>query len=139
MIRFSRREDYAVILVNSLAVSYGKRLVPLSEIAKHYNISVLFLRNLAAELRQVGMIKAVEGKHGGYYLQKHPKDIKVGDVLQVFSKKPMLLCCSYGREKTKCPKETYCEPGHIWRRLNKEFLDKIYKLSLTEFMSYKSR
>ena len=86
MIRLSRREDYAVILVNKLATEYNKRLVPLSEIAKEYNISLLFLRNLANELRSAGLIKAVEGKLGGYYLSKDAKKIKMGDILEVFSK-----------------------------------------------------
>ena len=44
MIKLSRREDYAVILVNELAKEYKKRLIPLSEIAGEYSISLLFLR-----------------------------------------------------------------------------------------------
>lgn len=138
MIRFSRREDYAVILVNTLAQNYGKGVLPLSEIAKKYKISVLFLRNLALELRKNGIIKAIEGKNGGYYLEKQPKDIKIGEVLSVFSTKPVLQCCSIRKGRDKCPKERFCEPGHIWRKLNKEFLDKIYKLNVLEFMQYKN-
>lgn len=137
MIRFSKREDYTVMLVHALAQQYGKRLVPLSEIASRYKISVLFLRNLANELRQNNIIKATEGKNGGYFLEKDPKTIKIGDILSIFTNKPMLQCCAVGKDKTKCPKEKFCEPGHIWRRLNKEFLDKIYNLSVTEFMSYR--
>lgn len=137
MIRLSRREDYAVILVNKLATSYNKRLIPLSEIAKEYHISVLFLRNLAFELKNAGLIKASEGKKGGYTLSKDPKKLRIGDVLRVISQKPMLPCCSFGMGRTSCPKESICEPGHIWRKLHQEFLDKIYSLSLDEFMHYK--
>ncbi|SRR5258708_35530458 len=138
MIRFSKREDYAVILADSLARAYGKRLVPLSEIAATYKISLLFLRNLAYELRQHEIIKAVEGKKGGYYLSKDPASLKVGEILEVFNTKPMLQCCSFGDGRTKCPKEQFCQPGHVWTKLNKEFLDKIYNLTLLEFMKYKN-
>lgn len=138
MIRFSKREDYAVIIISELAKNYNKRLVPLSEIAKRYKISVLFLRNLANELKNAGIITAVEGKSGGYLLQGDPSILKVGDVLQVFSKKPLLECCPIGKlHKGACKKVSSCETGYVWRRLNKEFLDKIYKLSLLEFVNYK--
>jgi Rrf2 family cysteine metabolism transcriptional repressor len=139
MIRFSRREDYSVILVNKLAENYKKRLVPLSEVAKEYNLSILFLRNLAAELRKRNIIKATEGKNGGYYLDKNPKQIKIGDILKIFSDKPILDCCVLGRGKSQCPKEKYCEPGHVWRQLNKEFLERVYNLSLSDFINYKSK
>lgn len=141
MIRFSRKEDYAVILVHELVENYKKRLVPLSEIAKEYNISLLFLRNLANELKHAGLIKAVEGKSGGYYIDKDPTFVKVGEVLQIFSKESLVRCCSALEKKstkTACSKESFCQPGYIWRKLNKEFLEKIYNLTLKEFMEYRS-
>lgn len=139
MIRFSKKEDYAVVLINKLVQNYSKRFIPLSEIAKEYKISVLFLRNLAGQLRKSGIIKANEGKNGGYSLAREPKEIKIGEVLGVFSKKPMLDCCPLETLKLriKCAKEDYCIPGFAWRRLNKDFLEKIYNLNLEEFLSKK--
>ncbi|MBI4096819.1 MAG: Rrf2 family transcriptional regulator [Candidatus Levybacteria bacterium] len=138
MIKFSRSEDYAVILVHALAKQYNKRLVPLSEIAKKYDISILFLRNLANVMVHAGLIKAVEGKNGGYFLAKDPKTLKVGEVLRAFSHKQMLLCCPTGQmHDGKCPKEAFCETKTIWRRLNEEFLNKVSDLSLEEFMRYR--
>jgi Rrf2 family protein len=142
MIRFSRSEDYAIVIVGTLARAYKKRLVPLSEIAEEYAISSLFLRNLANELRIAGIIKAVEGKNGGYYLLKDPRVIKMGEILSIFSKKQHLVCCSMkssGSHKRVCPKEQYCFAGNIWRQLNKEFIDKIYSLSLESFLEYKAK
>lgn len=137
MIRFSRKEDYSIILVNVLVENYKKRLVPLSEIAREYKISLLFLRNLAHELRQAGIIKAIEGKKGGYYLVNHPQKVKVGEVLSLFTNKPMLECCHIGTSgKSSCPKESFCQTGFIWRKINKEFLEKIYNLNLFEFVRY---
>lgn len=139
MIRFSKREDYAIILINELAQNYNKRLVPLSEIANDYNISVLFLRNLAQDLKNAGIIKAVEGKSGGYFLVKNPEKLKMGEVLGTFSENPLMECCPIGKDKKhtrKCPKQDYCITGNVWRKMNKEFIDKIYGLSLREFLSY---
>ena len=139
MIKFSRREDYAIIMINKLAQEYGKRLIPLSEIAEEYSISLLFLRNLAQEMRRAGLIKAVEGKTGGYYLTKEPQKIKMGNVLCIFSKNQLLECCPVTQKShaRSCPKKDSCITGNIWRQLNKEFLDKIYSLSLIDFMTTK--
>lgn len=142
MIRLSKREDYAIILINELARNYKKRLVPLSEIAREYSISVLFLRNLAYELKNAGIIKAIEGKSGGYFLIQNPHNLKMGNVLKIFSKNQLLDCCKSGNDqlhKRNCPKQDYCITGNVWRKLNKEFIDKIYNLSLFEFLSYNSR
>lgn len=139
MVRFSRKEDYAVILITTLASAYNKRLVSLSEIAKEYNISLLFLRNVASELRQQKIISATEGKKGGYRLAKNPNTLKIGEVLKTFSTEPLIECCSTftTHKNNKCPKEGFCRAGYIWRKLNKEFLDKISKLSIYEFMNYR--
>ena len=142
MIRFLRREDYAIVIVGVLAHEYKKRPVPLSEIAKEYAISLLFLRNLANELREAGIVKAVEGKNGGYYVTKSPRSIKMGKILAIFSKNQHLACCSsgeQGRHKRMCPKEKNCFAGNTWRNLNKEFIDKVYGLSLQAFLDYKSK
>jgi Rrf2 family protein len=137
MIKFSRREDYAIILVNKLAKEYNKRLVPLSEIAGEYEISLFFLRNLANTLRSASIIQAVEGKTGGYSLTKAPEKIKMGEILQIFSKEEEMTCCSNTEEhKRICPQKKNCIAGNTWRQLNKEFIDKVYNLSLVEFINY---
>jgi len=133
MYRFSKKEDYAFILIAKLTQNYKKRLISLSEIAKEYNISPLFLRNLANNLRNNKIIGAIEGAKGGYFLLKNPKKIKVGEILNSLSSKALFECCS----SRTCPREKICPAGFSWRKINKEFLDKIYNLSFTEFINKK--
>lgn len=143
MIRFSRREDYAVILITKLAENYNKRLVSLTEIAKEYSISLLFLRNIANDLRTSGVIAATEGKNGGYTLTNNPKTVKMGKILGSFSKDSIMECCAVGSSNArnhlvgKCPKEGHCRPGYIWRKINKDFLEQISNLTIDEFLRYK--
>lgn len=137
MLHFSKDEDYAVILANVLAKNYKKRLVPLSEIAEEYKLSLFYLRNLANKLIHTGLIKAVEGKKGGYFLTKAPQLIKIGEIIAVFNKKKILACCSVGDKKGPCKRAAFCETGHIWKKLNEEFYSRIANLSLTEFMEEK--
>lgn len=151
MIRFSRREDYAVILITKLAENFNNRLVSLSEIAREYRISLLFLRNIAHDLRNKDIISAVEGKRGGYRLLKDPKYLKMGEILKAFSTEELLECCATFSDvrknasiseitkhaKGRCPQEGFCRAGYIWRKLNREFLERVSSLSVSDFMNYR--
>lgn len=132
MIRFSKREDYAVILVDTLAQNFDKRFVPLSEVARRYRISLLFLRNIALDLRRAGLITAIEGKKGGYKLTKHPRDIRLGEVMKAFVKEQPLFSCCQNTTDGKCSISS-CPHGFSLRRLSNEFMEKIANLSLAEF------
>ncbi len=144
MLHFSKQEDYAIVLLNKLSQNYNKKLTPLSSVSKEYGISSLFLRNLAFRLNKKGIIKAKEGKNGGYFLNKNPKELKMGEILSVFSNKPILECCfnpSFKKivnKKKNCPKEKICKVSSSWKKINSEFLNKVYNLSLYEFFSYRS-
>ncbi|MCL5432882.1 MAG: Rrf2 family transcriptional regulator [Patescibacteria group bacterium] len=130
MIKFSKREDYAFILLNYLVKNCKKDYISLSEVALKYNISPNFLRNIANLLRKNKIIGAKEGKNGGYFLTKDPKEIKVGEIFSIFSKNLLTDCI-------QCPKEKFCETGKIWEKFNKEFFDKIYNLSFYSFLNKK--
>lgn len=134
MIRFSRKEDYGVLLISELVKNYNKRLVPLSIIAKKHKISLLFLRNVASDLRLAGLITAVEGKHGGYKVSKDPKTIYFGEIMQAFSKEPVFSCCQDTKDG-KC--KGSCPHGFSLSRLNNIFLEKMARLTLDKLMRYK--
>lgn len=131
MIRFSKREDYSIVIIGTLAKAYNKRLVPLSEIAKEYAVSALFLRNLANDLREAGIIQAIEGRNGGYYLCKDPTILTIGEILAAISGKEVIDLVAY---KAMCT-NTYCFAGEIWYELNKEYIEKIYNLSIHDFLN----
>ncbi|MBI4079302.1 MAG: Rrf2 family transcriptional regulator [Candidatus Levybacteria bacterium] len=130
MMHVSRSEDYALILVQSLTKAYKKRLIPLSEIAKKHNLSLLFLRNIAASLKRVGFITAIEGRKGGYKLLKDPKSIQLGNIIEASSKKTFLSCCQKTKDG-KCQAKT-CPHGFSLRRLQNQFLEQIYHIKLSE-------
>jgi Rrf2 family protein len=132
MIRFSRDEDYSIILINHLSKNYKMRLVPLSEVARKYKISIYYLRNLANILMHAKIIGAVEGKKGGYFLVKNPKRLKIGEVVAIFSKKPAVACCN----KHLCDKRDFCETVNEWRKLNENVFKQITSLSFNDFMQY---
>lgn len=135
MIRFSRSEDYAVILVNELVSRFEQRLVSLSEVARKHNLSILFLRNIAQDLRRASIIEAMEGKNGGYKLVRHPSKIQLGNIIEAVVKRPLFSCCQDTRDG-KCHANK-CSHGFSLRRLSNEFLEKIYHLNLSQLYEKK--
>lgn len=134
MVHFSRSEDYAVIFVNTLTASYKKRFIPLSKIAKTNSLSLLFLRNIASRLRAAGIVKAIEGKNGGYALAKNPKMIALGKVIEASCGRSLFSCCQQTKDG-KCH-STLCPHGFSLRRLQNKFLENIYNLTLSEVANH---
>ena len=66
-----------------LARKHGEGPISLKYIAKEYDLSVHYLEQLAAPLRNAGLIKSVRGAYGGYILNKPPESITTGDVIRV--------------------------------------------------------
>ena len=130
MIQISKSEDYAVLLVSTIAKHFDIGLVPLSAIAKQHNLSVLFLRNIAQDLKKAGIITAVEGKTGGYRLVHDPKQILLGKILESVSKKPLFSCCQ-NTPDGKCH-ASKCSHGLSLRRMHNQFLEKLYDMPLSE-------
>ena len=134
MITFSKREDYGMMLMTELFQNFGKKLVPLSEIAQKHTISLFFLRNIASDLRKAGFIKAAEGKNGGYTFSTNPKNIQFGKIIEVLARRPLFSCCQNTADG-KCH-VNLCPHGFSPRRLTNQFLEGIYDKSLSEVVSH---
>lgn len=136
MIGFAKSEDYGIILVHKLANEYNKRVVPLSEIARENKLSILFLRKIANDLLHAEVIEAVEGKKGGYRLAKNPKNIRIGQIIQAVSHKPLFSCCQNTADG-KCHAHS-CPHGFSLRRLHNQFLEKMSNIPLSHMLKGKT-
>lgn len=81
--KISTKGQYGLTIMIELARQYGSGPVSLKSIAEQHNLSVHYLEQLAAPLRNAGLIKSIRGAYGGYILAKEPKLIKAGDVIRV--------------------------------------------------------
>lgn len=85
MVRNSSRSRYAVAALVDLAQSQTRRPVALAEIAQRQSVSVSYLEQVFALLRQNGFVKSVRGPGGGYLLARGPEDIRVSDIFTAFA------------------------------------------------------
>ncbi|WP_077327151.1 cysteine metabolism transcriptional regulator CymR [Virgibacillus siamensis] len=81
--KISTKGRYGLTIMIELARTYGNGPMSLKAIAQEKNLSEHYLEQLAAPLRNAGLINSIRGAYGGYVLAKKPGDIKAGDIIRV--------------------------------------------------------
>lgn len=81
--KITTKGRYGLTIMIELAKQYGEGPKSLKSIAHENNLSEHYLEQLAAPLRNAGLIRSVRGAYGGYKLAKNPTEITAGDVIRV--------------------------------------------------------
>lgn len=89
----SKRSQYALKALGYLAYKYDQGPVLISEIALKKKIPLKFLEGILLELKVAGILDSKKGKGGGYYLAKHPGDVKVATVIRLVNGPIAMLPC----------------------------------------------
>ena len=79
--RLSSKGQIAISGMIFLALNGKDRAMTAAEIAADQGISVSYVEQLFANLRESGLIEGVRGPGGGYRLSQDPKDITVADIV----------------------------------------------------------
>ncbi|MEI3605799.1 Rrf2 family transcriptional regulator [Pseudogracilibacillus sp. SE30717A] len=81
--KISTKGRYGLTVMIELARKYGEGPVSLKSIAEDKNLSAHYLEQLAAPLRNAGLVRSVRGAYGGYILADEPENITAGDIIRV--------------------------------------------------------
>jgi Rrf2 family iron-sulfur cluster assembly transcriptional regulator len=81
--RVATKGRYAVIAMVDLANFFAsdQPSQTLASISSRQNVSLSYLEQLFAKLRQAGLVDSMRGPGGGYTLARNPKDISVGQII----------------------------------------------------------
>lgn len=130
--KIAKREDFALIFMSELAKYYPKKYVSLALVAKQARLSSLFLKHIASELLEKGLIESREGISGGYRLKKDPKNIPVSEIVSAISEGVVAPSCAHGGS---CRiKKSSCSCINLWDKVNQHLFDYLKNVSLVEFM-----
>ena len=66
-----------------LAESGGSGYTPMKAIAKRQGLSLKYIERIIPSLKKAGLIEGIHGAGGGYRLLKDPKDLTVGEILEL--------------------------------------------------------
>jgi len=75
--KISTKGRYALRMMLDIAVHQGDGYVTLRDIAERQAVSKKYLEQIALQLTQAGMLRAMRGQLGGYRLAKAPAEYTV--------------------------------------------------------------
>lgn len=112
MLKLSTKSRYGFRLMLDLAKEYGKGPVSLKEVAKRQGISEKYLWQLINPLKNAGLVNAVRGSHGGYLLNKPPRQISLKDIMEVLEGSMCLVECT--KNPSSCKRASACISREVW-------------------------
>jgi len=115
--KLSTRGRYGTRVLLDLALRSGKEPVPLKDIARRQQISLLYLEHLIAPLVAAGMIKSTRGARGGVRLARSPQEIRLSEVIGLLEGSIVAVGCI--GDLDACPRSELCVTRDIWSELKK--------------------
>ena len=81
--KISAKIDYAARALLSLSLHWPNKVpMQISKIAQSQQIPMKFLTQILLNLKQMGYVKSIRGKNGGYLLSVSPQKIKLSGLIE---------------------------------------------------------
>ena len=125
--RLTTKGRYAVTAMLDLALHRTKGPVSLADISKRQEISLSYLEQLFAKLRNNDLVASVRGPGGGYRLKRGPEEIFVSEIIDAVNESVDATNC---QGAGNCQQGEVCLTHHLWMDLSKQIHDFLSGISL---------
>lgn len=129
--KLSTKGRYGVKAMVDLAIHYGNSPVSIKTISERQSISEYYLEQLFSPLRKAELIKSIRGAHGGYVLNREPKDITVADVMNVLEGPVEIAECI---ESTECNNIDFCATRLLWEKIKNSIDEVMENITLQDIV-----
>ena len=129
--KLSTKGRYAVTAMMDLAIHDREGPVTLADISSCQGISLSYLEQLFARLRQYGLVEGVRGPGGGYRLGKPSHQISVADIIVAVDESIDSTRCHGNLD---CNKGERCLTHHLWNDLSEQLYAFLDGITLSEFI-----
>ena len=106
--KLTRKSDYALRALVTLAVNYGQGPVPNRELAEQNDIPKRFLEQIRHELKAKGWVTSSPGRDGGFELGVRPEDLTMRQVVCLFDGMLAPIACTSASHYEPCSQESSC-------------------------------
>ncbi|MES9908004.1 MAG: Rrf2 family transcriptional regulator [Candidatus Thiodiazotropha sp.] len=129
--RLSTKGRYAVTAMLDLALNGKNGPVTLAEISENQGISLSYLEQLFAALRNKDLVRGVRGPGGGYYLGKSADEISIANIICAVDEWVEFARCG-GRQN--CSGGARCLTHTLWDDLSSEIFNFLANISLGDLV-----
>lgn len=112
--KISFKGDYAIKIILDLSINYGNDRIQIKDISKRQDIPFKYLQQLVLQLRDAGYIKTKKGAKGGISLAKPPKNITLGEIIEVVEGTLSPIACINNLSPVNCKDVNNCVLRPIW-------------------------
>ena len=127
----STKGRYGLRVMIDLAEQNDDKYIPLKDIAARQDISKKYLEIIVKELVNGKLLVGVSGKGGGYKLCRDPKDIPVGEIIELMEGSLSPVACLM-EPNNECPRKDQCETLPLWTEYEELVHDFFYSKSLSD-------
>ena len=137
--KLTTKGRYAVMAMADLALFQNGTPVSLNDISLRQNISLSYLEQLFAKLKNSKLVRSVRGPSGGYVLEKNPKEIKLSNIIFAVDEKVKTLNCKKDSKKGCNGKNTKCITHNLWDDLEQHINTFFENKSLSDLLKQNNR
>jgi Rrf2 family iron-sulfur cluster assembly transcriptional regulator len=130
--RLTTKGRYAVTAMLDLALHTERGPVSLADISARQGISLSYLEQLFARLRQCNLVQSVRGPGGGYRLLGKTADISIAQVVDAVSESLDATRCE---GKGNSHEGEVCLTHHLWENLSAQIHQFLSGISLADLVA----
>ncbi len=130
--KLSTRGRYGTRILLDLALHRDEEPVLLKDIAQRQQISLRYVEHLITPLITGGIVWSTRGPKGGVSLAKHPEEIRLDEVIQLFEGSIAPVECV--NNPNVCIRSGFCVTRDIWSELKRVMSEVLESTTLQELV-----
>ena len=123
----SSKGKYGLVALMDICLYSRSEAVTLKSVSKRQDISERYLEQIFSILKKGGIINSKKGAQGGYFLARKPKDITVGEILNILEGYLKIVSPSEEKNDIECFMQK-----KIWNNINRQIETYLYLNFLKE-------
>ena len=125
----SSKGKYGLVALMEICLYSRSEAVTLKSVSKRQDISERYLEQIFSILKKGGIINSKKGAQGGYFLARKPKDITVGEILNILEGYLKIVSPSEEKNDIECFMQK-----KIWNNINRQIETYFNSITLEELV-----
>ena len=125
----SSKGKYGLVALMDICLYSRSEAVTLKSVSKRQDISERYLEQIFSILKKGGIINSKKGAQGGYFLARKPKDITVGEILNILEGDLKIVSPSVEKNDIECFMQK-----KIWNNINRQIETYFNSITLEELV-----
>ena len=125
----SSKGKYGLVALMDICLYSRSEAVTLKSVSKRQDISERYLEQIFSILKKGGIINSKKGAQGGYFLARKPKDITVGEILNILEGYLKIVSPSEEKNDIECFMQK-----KIWNNINRQIEKYFNSITLDELV-----